>query len=456
MKSNILDLYRSPSLLANMPSNTPVLLALSGGADSTALLHILCEDAKKAGFPVFAAHFHHGIRGEEADRDALFCQSLAQKLGVPFFLGKADVPTLAKQNGNSIEAEAREQRYAFFKEIMQKHSIPILITAHHAEDQIESILLHILRGSGITGLCGMSECRSLSEGLYLVRPILRAEKQSVLDYCKENGIDFVTDSTNSDTEYQRNHLRANVTPKLREVQPKLEDAFYKLSQSANEANDLINSLALSFINENAKKIEIGKFNPLHKAVKARVLSIIFEDASGATLERVHVESLIKLCENAVPHSSISLPGKFSAYIENECLVFEEDAEKERSEPFEIPFKKGEFSVNGVRISVEENPESNEKPQRPYVDIRCDILFDDACFRSRKEGDSILVCGMHKKVKKLLNEKRIPLELREKLPILTSNKEILWIPTVAACDGIKSGKIKDGENFFRITVNFENN
>ena len=150
--------YSSPHILAALPKDTPVLLAFSGGADSSALFHLLLNDAKENGFKLHAAHFHHGIRGEEADRDARFCEAVAAKNGVPFYLGRADVPALAKANGNSIEAEAREQRYSFFEKIMREHNIPILVTAHHSEDQIESILLHMLRGSGIGGLCGMQAC----------------------------------------------------------------------------------------------------------------------------------------------------------------------------------------------------------------------------------------------------------------------------------------------------------
>ena len=151
--------YRSPKIIANLRENEPVLLAFSGGADSSALLHLLVNDARENGFTVHAAHFNHGIRGDEAERDASFCKSVAEKYGIPFHLEKGDVPSLARSHKNSIEQEAREQRYAFFEKVMRENGIRLLLTAHHAEDNIESILLHTLRGSGIAGLCGIKELR---------------------------------------------------------------------------------------------------------------------------------------------------------------------------------------------------------------------------------------------------------------------------------------------------------
>ena len=185
MKSNNTISYQSPCDLALLPKKSPVLVAFSGGADSSALLHLLVNDAKINGFTVHAAHFHHGIRADEADRDAQFCQSVAQKYDIPFYLAKADVPALAKEHGNSVENEAREQRYAFFEQIMRENDIPVLVTAHHAEDNAESIMLHILRGSGITGLRGIQKCRPFANNLKLVRPLLECKKQDILDYCAQ-------------------------------------------------------------------------------------------------------------------------------------------------------------------------------------------------------------------------------------------------------------------------------
>lgn len=456
-KNNIF--YISPQALASCKMNTPVLLAFSGGADSSALLHILFEDAKNNGYELHAAHFNHGIRGDEAERDAEFCKRVCNSLNIPFYLGKADIPALANESGNSIEAEAREKRYAFFEKIMRENNIPILVTAHHAEDQIESILLHILRGSGIVGLRGMTDCRSLADGLFLVRPMLKTEKEDILSFCAENNIEFVTDSTNSDTGYSRNFIRAELTPKMKALQPKLSQVFERLSKSAAEADDFIEITAKKYISDKCENsIHLSSFNELHPTLKARVIALAFEKiSSGFSLENTHIKSVIELSSKAEPHSSISLPGKIAARIENGCLVFTEDKEKNDSEDFTVPFTVGKVElINGVSINVEKNPKQDPLDSDIFLDVNCDIIQDDAHFRSKREGDVIFSGKMNKKIKKLINEKKIPLNMRKKLPLLVSDNKILWVPTVATCDCVKKDKPRASSDFYRITINFENN
>ena len=457
MKLNTIDSYRSPSSLSGLPQSSPVLLAFSGGEDSRVLFDLLLKDSKKNGFILHIAHFNHSIRGEEAERDASFCERLANEHGLPFHLEKADVPALAKESGNSLETEARIRRYAFFEKIMRDHNIPILATAHHADDQVESILLHVLRGSGLNGLVGISACRPLSDGLFVTRPLIYTEKSEISAYRIQNGLEFVTDSTNTDTDYSRNHLRANVTPEMKKLQPSLCKVFERLAQNAAESEELISSCSLEFVTKHCfdGMLPLDEFNKQHTVIKARVLSSIFEKHSKKSLERVHIESVIELCEKAISHSSISLPDGISARVENGCLVFITDFQDDRRKPFYIPFCEGSFKMNDFKIIIEKNA-YDKYSFGESVDVRCDLISKDAHFRPRKDGDVILNNNKHKKVKKLLNEKSIPLTKRKDLPFLVSNEEILWIPTVAACDSIKSGTINDGEDFFRITVIFENN
>ncbi len=453
MKNKNAIFYTSPQILASLSQNTPVLIAFSGGADSSALLHLLNNDAKARGYKLHAAHFNHQIRGEEAERDAEFCKNTCEKLGIPFYLGIANIPLLAKENGNSIETEARERRYAFFEKIMRENNIPILVTAHHAEDQIESIMLHILRGSGLAGLRGMAECRNLTNDFYLVRPLLNTKKEDILSYCAENNIDFVIDSTNTDTNYARNFIRAELTPKMYELQPNLARVFSRLSESANEANDFIECSAKEFIKiECEGGIPLSKFNQLHIALKSRVIML----SSNSSLEHTHIQSIINLCQKAEPHSSISLPNNVVAKIENSKLIFTNYEIECIDENFKIPLTIGKTELpNGIIINIERNPTKNPAETDVFLDVKCDIIKNDTHFRSRREGDVIFSGKMNKKVKKLVSEKKIPLNMRKKLPLLTQENEILWVPTVAVCDRVRKDKIANGENFFRITINFEN-
>ena len=468
MKNNNI-FYTSPQTLASLPQSTPVLLALSGGEDSRVLFDLVLKDSQKNGFVLHAAHFNHHIRGKDAERDADFCLALAKENSVPFYLGEADIPTLAQMNGNSIESEAREQRYAFFEKIMRENNIPILVTAHHADDNVESILLHILRGSGIQGLCGISECRTFANDFFIVRPILKTEKEAITTYCKENCLDYVTDNTNYDLDYSRNRIRALLTPEMKNLQPNLCSVISRLAESATEANDFISNSAIKFIEAECQEngIPLDKFNQLAKIVKANVISIAFKDVSGKTLERVHIDDVIALCEKAEPHSSISLPAKFCAKIEGGKLLFTSETQKTQKTDFCIPFAEGEFVIplttslthararTRVLINIEKNPANPSNEDEISLNLRANLIDSDAHFRPRCEGDVIFADKMNKKAKKLICEKKIPLEMRNVLPILVSKNEILWIPCVAVCDKVKRDKIKEDDDFFRITVKFVN-
>ena len=453
MKSNNGIFYKSPQLLASLPQSTSVLVAFSGGADSSALLHLLKDDATARNYKLHAAHFNHQIRGEEAERDAEFCKSTCEKLSIPFYLGCANIPALAKENGNSIETEAREKRYAFFEKIMRENNIPILVTAHHAEDQIETVMLHILRGCGISGLKGISGCRPLSNDLYLVRPLLNAKKEDILYYCAENNIEFVTDSTNADINYARNFVRAELLPKMYELQPNLQNVFMRLSESADEASDFLKESARDFIENKCKNgIPLSHFNQLHPALKSQILML----SCDSSLEYTHIQSIVALCHKAEPHSSVSLPNNIAAKIENGTLIFVNDEAESENEEFFVPFALGKTVLpSGIIINIERNPITNPSQNDVFIDVKCDIINDDAHFRSKREKDVIFAGKMNKKVKKLISEKKIPLNMRKKLPLLDCKNEIMWIPTVALCDRLKKGKIANNESFFRITIQFEN-
>lgn len=454
--------FISPFILAGLPCDSPVLLALSGGADSSALLHMLVADSKEHGYPLFAAHLNHKIRGADALRDLEFCRARAAKYSVPFFEGEADVPALAKQNGTSIEQEAREQRYAFLESIMTEHGIPILVTAHHADDATESVLLHLLRGSGISGLCGILPSRTFGKDAHLVRPLLDLEKEDILEYCRSNGITYVTDSTNEDTAYLRNAIRANITPELRRLQPELSKIIKRTSANLRSADDFLTACAREYIEEecNGGNIPLPSFNTLHPAQKARVLSLVFAQSSSKMLEHTHIDSLISLCEKATPHSALSLPDKMRAQIEKNSLCFLPDKEKTAPQDFEIPFREGTVSVldGSVTISVKKCTRSacdNKKINKNELIIasKRDNITDTLFFRNRRQGDTVRTCGMSKSVKKLLCDKKIPIEKRNKLPILCSDREILWIPLVCECDSLKADKIDAEDTVFCITVNF---
>lgn len=457
-------IYVSPFLLAKMPKETPVLLAFSGGADSSALLHLLYEDSQKNGFYVYAAHFNHKIRGEEAERDVLFCRSVAEKYGIPFFCGEADVPALAKEHGNSLELEARECRYAFFSDIMKEHNIPILITAHHANDRVESFMLHLLRGSGLSGLRSIEPQRSFDDRFTLVRPLIYSEKQAILNYCAENGIEYVTDSTNSDDTYMRNAVRSHIIPEILAIRPEFISVTGRSCDLLAEDEDHLLSEATEFLAENRtdKGIPLCLVNETHPAIFKRAVKIYFSECSDKMLEYTHINSIYELCRKAVPHSQLSLPDNIIAKAEQGNLVLEKRYEPDKVlQSYLIPLGKEERTISpchGMTIEIQRSECMTEKEISELLDkkglniaIDCDKISDGMFFRNRRPKDTIFINGMNKKVKKLMCDAKIPQSLRDRLPILCRNDELLWIPMLPPCDNIRNGKIAQGKSYLIIKL-----
>ena len=456
-----ISFFVPPFELAGLDKSTPVLIALSGGRDSAMLLDLLYEDSKKNGYTLHVAHFNHGIRGDEADRDEQFCKTLAKKYSLPFHSCFVDIPYHALQSGNSLEAEGRRRRYQFFEMVMRENGIPILATAHHAKDNLETILLHMIRGSGVNGLTGIAPHRAFADNMHLVRPILRAEESDIDAYCRRNSIEFVEDSTNSDTVYLRNAIRHKVVEPLCEIEPGIYATATRVSEILTEENGFIDSMALDFIHRecnNGSSPPLESFNALHKALKSRVLSTIFANEFEATLERVHILALIELCEKAKPHSSISLPAGIKGTIENGKLVFAKEKKEIITSSLPLPLAEGEIRINdSFSLKIVQNPQYDEGECLDSIEIPSRLVEgENAYFRSKEDGDTILHKKLNKKIKKLFNEKATPLAFRRDLPLLVLDGEVLWIPTVAVCDRLKACRInKERESFYRISIRIEN-
>ena len=310
--------FTPPEILSGLPANESILLGLSGGADSSALLFMLSLYSKQSGAKIYAAHLNHGIRGEEADRDETFCKEFANSLGVEFFSKKLDIPAIALQSNESIETAARTARYAFFDSIMESHNIKILATAHNADDNFETILFNITRGTGLQGLCGIPASRPAKNGI-VIRPILSMEKSEIVEYCKANNVKFVTDSTNLVNDYTRNKIRNQVIPILKDINSSATKNASKMAQSLKEDALFMQNTADAFINSfsDSSAIDIKELSICPSAVINRVIMRLYSDFSGGqTLESIHVSAIKELAYKGVPHSSVSLPNEIEAIIEN--------------------------------------------------------------------------------------------------------------------------------------------
>ena len=440
--------FKSPSLISGLPENTSVLVAFSGGADSSALLFMLAEYGNRTGAKIYAAHVNHMIRGKEADRDEEFCRQTAKRLGIEIFVLRRDVPAYAKECGKSIETAARDVRYEFFDSVMKDNGIPLLATAHNANDNMETVLFNMVRGCGLNGMCGIPESRACGGGT-VVRPILGMSRKEILAYCEENSIDFVTDSTNVDTDYTRNMIRAKVIPTLEGINENAVENVSRLTSSLKNDSLFLDELTNKFLNENNEEFSVKceELISAPDAVAGRAIISMFSKASdGGNLEAEHVKTILQLCYAAVPHSRLNLPCLIDAKIENGRLYFKKRTSLPTpSADFEIKLCEGINSISEVNAQI--IIENSQKPINIYkksILLYFDSakIFGELTARNRRAGDKILVRGMNRSVKKLLCDKKIPLDVRYRLPVICDAQGIVAVPTCAERDGVSLVNGKD--------------
>ncbi|MBO7238411.1 MAG: tRNA lysidine(34) synthetase TilS [Elusimicrobiaceae bacterium] len=211
-----------------------VLVGFSGGPDSVCLMHFLRYLAGKKHFEIIAVHVHHGLRGKAADKDAAFCRRLCKTWDIPFILKKKNVRSLAKKLDLSIEHAARKARYEAFAQAARSTGATKLALGHHLDDQAETVLLNLLRGTQPEGLCGIPVRRMLNKKVEIVRPLLCITRAEVQEYLQENNLSFVTDETNFDETYRRNWVRGELLPLLESKQPQIRQHLAVMAQRLSE------------------------------------------------------------------------------------------------------------------------------------------------------------------------------------------------------------------------------
>lgn len=416
--------------------NKSYLLGLSGGADSVCLFHLLRE----GGYSFSVAHINHCIRGDEADRDERFCRDLAENEGIPFFLLRQDVPALARESGESLEEAARRVRYSFFEKTMRRENIPVLLTAHNADDNAETLLLMLARGSSPAGACGIPPVRVLPFG-EVQRPLLAYSKEEITSFCRERSLEFMTDSTNADTSYARNRVRMNILPELRAINPHVLSALARFTELQRAEREYIDSEAEKYTD----LLECEALASIPTPIAARALALA-AFRSGAMPETLHVDGMLELARKN--GGSLSLPGGIIACADGGRITFrsEKRTPNVRQQIYpdyeHIELKEGENAVGGAIISVFRGELTNDFAQVYNLStsacINLDRIKETFYARPRREGDRILIRGMHRSVKKLISEKASALSLTERraLPVICCGEDIVWVPCLEVADAYR--------------------
>ncbi len=451
-KQNLLGALDAYSMLDTQKG---VLVGYSGGADSTAMLSLLKPICDKRGIYLHAMHIHHGIRGEEADRDARFCEGFCERIGIDFTLVSADIPHIAKESGRGVEETAREFRYdAFIKKVRSDERLSCIATAHNANDNAETVIFNLARGSGITGVSGIAPIRLLG-GIAVIRPLLYAAKSDIVGYCEQNGIEYIFNSTNNDTAYTRNYIRHEIMPKLERLNPSFLSAATRMTENLRTDTECLDAMAKRFVADNVKddKIDAAVLAHTDKAIASRVVYSMFSRVSGKTLERVHVDAVLRLAENYREGASLSLVGGVRAVYEGGQLYFTTE-EPSRASEFEHALVEGlnrfdeGFAVVVAKgsISKEDLQKYNETLENIYkLSIHTRISFDKInhtlFVRSRRDGDAYVYGGMTRKLKKLYNDRSYSAKKRAATPIFSDAQGIVWVPGFPVADRVKSGADK---------------
>ena len=326
MLEKVLDLIRRDNLIEK---NDKVLLGVSGGPDSIAMLHVLNKLSKELDFEIVVAHVNHGIRAE-AEEDEQYVEKWCQKLGVNFFAGHFKVEELAKQQKLGVEEMGRKVRYDFFDEIALKTGSNKIAIAHNKNDNAETIIMNIMRGSGSKGLCGIAS----KQGKY-IRPLIECSREEIEEYCKKENLEPKIDKTNFENEYTRNKIRNIVIPYIKEeFNPSIIDSLKRLSEIMEEQEEYIENEAEKQyknvldqeikLNENEYNIvvlDLKKFNDLPKLIEKKVILKAIQRIFGTTkrIEKIHLEDIIKLCNNNIGNKYLTPNKNLKIVIKNKKI-----------------------------------------------------------------------------------------------------------------------------------------
>ncbi len=411
-----------------------VLVALSGGCDSVALLLCLQELRDALWIRLAAAHVNHGIRGAEADRDQAFAEELCRRLDIPLAVFREDVPALAKARHESLEEAARRCRYRCLAEAAERFGAAAVATAHHRDDQSETVLMNLLRGSGLRGLAGIRPVSALGgpeKRLRLIRPLLERTRGELRDYVLARGFSWCEDSSNGDLALSRNRIRHELLPEAERIFP---------GASAHLAASAARLLELEmYLEEQARQayrdclteagaLRLAGFAAQPPLIRQQLLRLWLEERGGLRdLGEPHYRELTALPERQ-SGTRVSLPGGRTVLRQQRELVLTE--EKPLPSPEELAER---FRMR--RFPWEKSGKIPEKQYTKWLD--CDKIDGIVAFRFRQEGDYLILAdGSRKSLARFMVDSKIPLEERDRIPLAAAGAHVLWVVGYRLDDSVK--------------------
>ncbi len=414
-----------------------VVVGVSGGPDSICLIHVLHTLKDKLGIQLMAAHVNHCLRGEEADKDEEYVKKICKNMGIECFVKKIDVHKVSLERSISCETAGREVRYEFFKDILKKINGQKVAVAHNANDQAETVLMRVMRGSGLEGLSGI---RAVRDNVY-VRPILHISRKEIEDYCEANKLHPRIDKTNLENIFTRNKIRLELIPYIeKNFNKDIIDGLNRLVDTIRKDNDYINSIAWGkyrkYCKNNKGEVIIYKdaFNE-DEAILTRIIRNAFNELKGdlRNFERVHVYDII----NIQRHSTgkiVMLPNNIEALNNyGDIHVYVRKNKKVGNKEEYNLIVDCENSINKIGLSIslkliKNNIHKDLEKNNLIKYFDYDKMNGDIKLRYRRNGDKFTPLGMRgsKKLKDLFIDLKIPQNERESIPLICFGEEIAWV------------------------------
>ena len=436
-------------IVANGFTGSSILVAFSGGPDSTALLHSLCSLRDDLGLELRAAHLDHGLRPGSSEADSEFAGTFAASLGAPLTIEKADTISLREKHGLSIEDAARRVRYEFLSRTAANTGADCVALGHTLDDQAETVLLHTLRGTGVDGLGAMKEVSSRDIGgrrITLFRPMLSVSRSEVMDYCAQNGLTPRLDESNLSTRFTRNRIRLDLMPKLAEYNPSIQSALARLARSASLDSDFIRAeverVAGDIVSADSRGVSVERegFGQLHPALGHRLLRHAVRLAKGDTddLAFEHTSRMFEMMFGSAG-KGMTLPGGLRFDVDYSLAHIRRAGVPDSLWPemgsrqfaLKVP---GTTVVGGWSISALFNEDirgfrqADDGEPRFVERFDADALGEAPIARTRRAGDTFQPLGMagEKKLKDFMIDAHIPRRWRDRAPLVESEGRIAWV------------------------------
>lgn len=434
MKDKVMTVIKEHNLIEEEDN---IVIGVSGGPDSMALLFCLLEFRKITPFNIFIAHVNHGVRGEEARRDQLFVEKTAKALDLPYYTIDVSMEQYGKEKGITAEEAGRELRYGFFRDILKEHGGGKIAVAHNLNDQAETLLMRIMRGTGIDGLRGM-----FFKYQDIIRPILGIKREEIEKYIEENGIETVLDRTNLQPIYSRNKVRLELIPYMEEnFNPNIVNTLWRMSTVVSTDVDFLEEYTTREYNNMVKKngnhsiiFDKGKFLKNHRSIQQRLIRNGILELRGSLqgMTEVQILSTLDLFLGDNTGREIHLSNGIVARTSYGDLIIEKELELSRDDYSYGLVVPGSLIIhNGYKFETKILEKDFDlifhgKENIKYFDY--DKVMGKLEVRNRKDGDRFTPFGMkgRKKLKDYFMDEKVPRELRDKIPLIVDKENILWV------------------------------